>query len=190
MEDNSKNNPGTDMEESESEIPETLEDMGIPTEDVPVNGNPEEQLLKLQNDLAEQKDKYLRLVAEFENYKRRNARERIDLMQTAGKEIITSLLGVLDDCDRAENQMKDTTDAQQVKEGVLLVFNKLRGILQAKGLTPMESIGSEFDVEKHEAISEIPMAEKAKKGKVADEVERGYYLNGKLIRFAKVVVGK
>ena len=145
---------------------------------------------KLSADLEEQKDKYLRLIAEFENYKRRTSKERIELIQTAGKEVITSLLQVLDDSDRAEKQMKSSDDTAQIKEGVLLVFDKLRKTLKAKGLEPMQSLHEQFDVEKHEAITEIDVQDKKMIGKVVDEIEKGYYLNGKLIRFAKVVVGK
>lgn len=145
---------------------------------------------KLKEELQEQKDKYLRLFAEFDNYKRRTAKERIELAQTAGKEVITAMLDVLDDCERAEKQIQTTTDLVQIKEGVQLVFGKLRSTLQLKGLKPMESIGEEFDVEKHEAITEIPAPSANLAGKVVDEVTKGYYLNGKLIRFAKVVVGK
>jgi molecular chaperone GrpE len=149
-----------------------------------------EKIEKLQEEVNVHKDKYLRLFAEFENFRKRNARERVELIQTAGKEVITSLLEVLDDCDRAEKQMNTTDDVQQIKEGVQLVFNKLRSTLQAKGLKPMESINTDFDVEKHEAVTEIEVPDKAKKGKVVDEITRGYYLNDKLIRFAKVVVAK
>ena len=144
---------------------------------------------KLKSQLEEQKDKYVRLFAEFDNFKRRSAKERIELIQTAGKEIIVSLLEVLDDCERAEKQIQNTEDVNQIKEGIQLVFNKLRATLQAKGVQPMSSQGSDFDVEKHEAITEIE-AGKDNKGKVVDEVVKGYYLNDKLIRFAKVVVGK
>ncbi len=162
--------------------------------DVPGNthlsepGN-EEAIEKLQAELQEQKDKYLRLFAEFDNFKRRNAKERLELIQTAGKDVIASLLEVLDDCDRAEKQLAESEDIAASKEGVQLVFNKLRNKLQTKGLKPMESINTDFDVEKHEAITEIEVPE-AKKGKVVDEIEKGYYLNDKIIRFAKVVVGK
>lgn len=148
-----------------------------------------EDVVKFKAELSEQKDKYLRLLAEFDNYKRRSARENLEIRQTAGKEIITSLLDILDDSDRAEKQMQSTTDVEQIKEGVQLIFNKLRNMLQAKGLKAMESKGTEFDVEKHEAITEIPVDE-TERGKVADEIIKGYYLNDKLIRFAKVVVGK
>ena len=162
--------------------------------DVPGNthlSNPEGEdvLQKLQAELEEQKDKYLRLFAEFDNFKRRNAKERIELIQTAGKDVIISLLEVMDDCARAEKQLNESDDIAVQKEGIQLVFNKLRNTLQAKGLSAMESINTEFDVEKHEAITEIEVPEK-QKGKVVDEIEKGYYLNNKIIRFAKVVVGK
>ena len=171
------------------------EDLNINADaDVPGNtylSNPEgeELIQKLQAELEEQKDKYLRLFAEFDNFKRRNAKEKIELIQTAGKDVIISLLEVMDDCDRAEKQLLENADITAQKEGVQLVFNKLRTTLQARGLLAMESINTDFDVEKHEAITEIEVAGKLK-GKVVDEVEKGYYLNQKIIRFAKVVVGK
>lgn len=153
----------------------------------PVN---ESETDKLQADLDEQKDKYLRLAAEFENYKRRTAKERMELFQTAGKDVIVSLLDVLDDVDRAEKQLQTTTDIELQKEGIQLVFNKIKSSLQAKGLKAMESVQTDFDVEKHEAITEIPAPTEDLVGKVIDEVQKGYYLNDKIIRFAKVVVGK
>ena len=145
---------------------------------------------KLNEQIAEQKDKYIRLLAEFENYKRRTSKERLELIQTAGKDIIVSLLDVLDDCDRAQKQMKNSQDIDQIKEGIQLIFNKLRNTMQIKGLKAMESKQEDFDVEKHEAITEIPAPTKNQVGKVVDEVQKGYYLNDKIIRFAKVVVGK
>jgi molecular chaperone GrpE len=148
------------------------------------------ELMKLEAELQEQKDKYLRLFAEFDNYKRRSSRERMELIQTAGKEVITSLLDVLDDCDRAEKQLEQSRDIDEIRGGILLVFNKLRAVLQSKGLRPMESVHTEFDTNKHEAISEIPAPTLDLKGKVIDEVTPGYYLNDKIIRFAKVIVGK
>lgn len=146
--------------------------------------------IKINEELVSQKDKYLRLFAEFDNFKRRSARENIELRQTAGKEIIISLLDVLDDCDRAERQFQKSEDPDQIKEGVRLVFNKLRNTLQAKGLKPFESLHTNFDIEKHEAIAEVPVDDIDMRGKVVDEIDRGYFLNDKLIRFAKVVVGK
>jgi molecular chaperone GrpE len=182
------------MEQKETLNPEN-EEMNINADsDVPGNShlsNPdgEDAIEKMQAELEEQKDKYLRLFAEFDNFKRRSAKERIELIQTAGKDVIISMLGVMDDCDRAEKQLNESNDIATQKEGVQLVFNKLRSTLQAKGLTAMESINTEFDVEKHEAITEVEVPEE-QKGKVVDEVEKGYYLNNKIIRFAKVVVGK
>jgi molecular chaperone GrpE len=155
------------------------------TEETPLS-----ELDQLQADLADQKDKYLRLMAEFENFKRRTAKERVDLIQTAGKDVIVSLLDVMDDCDRAEKQLNGSDDIAVQKEGILLVFNKIRATLQAKGLKAMESIDQPFNVELHEAITEVPVPDASKKGKVIDEVTKGYYLNDKIIRFAKVVVGK
>ena len=155
------------------------------TEETPLS-----ELDQLKADLADQKDKYLRLMAEFENFKRRTAKERVDLIQTAGKDVIVSLLDVMDDCDRAEKQLNESDDIAVQKEGIQLVFNKIRATLQAKGLKAMESIDQTFDVELHEAITEVPVPDASKKGKVIDEVTKGYYLNDKIIRFAKVVVGK
>jgi molecular chaperone GrpE len=128
-------------------------------------------------------------MAEFDNFRRRNAKERLDLIQTASRDVLVSLLDVLDDCDRAEKQITGSDDLSVQKEGVLLVFNKLRSILQQKGVKPMESIHQPFDLEKHEAITEIPAPSEDLKGKVLDEVMKGYYLHDKIIRFAKVVVG-
>jgi len=145
---------------------------------------------KLQAELAEQKEKYLRLYAEFDNFKRRNAKERVEMIQTAGKEVIVSLLDVLDDCDRAEKQIQESGENNAVTEGVQLVFNKLRSTLSARGLKAMETKGEDFDPDKHEAITQIPVPDEKLKGKVVDEVVKGYYLNDKIIRFAKVVVGQ
>lgn len=154
------------------------------------NVEDENELEKLREELQEQKDKYLRLFAEFDNYRKRSSKERLELIQTAGKDIIASLLEVLDDCDRAEKQLQNSNDINEIKSGVLLVFNKLKTVLQARGLRPMESINQDFDVEKHEAITEIEAPAENQKGKVIDELTKGYYLNDKIIRFAKVIVGK
>lgn len=143
---------------------------------------------KMQQELTEAKDKYLRLAAEFENYKRRTSRERIELIQTAGKDIIQSLLDVLDDSDRAAKSLETTDDVAQIKEGVMLVFNKLKNTMQARGVKMLDATDADFDPELHEAVTEIPM--EGKKGKVVDVITPGYYLNDKLIRHAKVVVGK
>jgi molecular chaperone GrpE len=154
--------------------------------DEPVEENEVEDL-KLKID--ELNDKYLRQVADFDNFRRRNAKERIELIQTAGREVIADLLDVLDDSERAQKQLETTEDLQQIKEGVQLVFTKLRNTLSAKGLKAMESVNKDFNVDLHEAITEVEAGEEMK-GKVVAEIQKGYYLNDKIIRFAKVVVGK
>ncbi len=191
MEKNKKHTGDTEMD-NQAELQNLPADEvnTIDIDDVAEPLVPDESKQKLSEELEEQKDKYVRLFAEFDNFKRRTSKERLELIQTAGKEVIVSLLQVLDDCDRAEVQMQRTDDVKQIKEGVQLVFNKLRKTLQAQGLKAMESLHTDFDVEKHEAITEIPVDDKKLKGKVVDEIEKGYYLNDRLIRFAKVVVGK
>ena len=154
----------------------------------PLTNEPEIEMLR--NELGEMKDKFIRKVAEFENYKKRSTKERLELIQTAGKEVITDMLDVLDDCERAEKQLNASENTDQIKEGVVLVFNKLKNVLVAKGLKPMETINQDFDPDKHEAITEIPAPTEELKGKVIDEIQKGYYLNDKIIRYAKVVVGK
>ena len=144
---------------------------------------------KLKAEIAEAKDKYVRLYAEFDNFKRRTSKERIDLLQSAGKDIIVELLPVLDDFERASKAMESATEVEPVKEGVSLIYNKLKNTLQQKGLKEMVSAGTGFDPDLHEAITNIPAPSDDLKGKVVDELEKGYYLNDKVIRFAKVVVG-
>ncbi|MBK5272491.1 MAG: nucleotide exchange factor GrpE [Bacteroidia bacterium] len=178
--------------EMEKNAPEN-EGAEINTADSPVINDPkteDSELVKLRSELEDANDKYIRKVAEFDNYKRRNAKERIELIQTAGKEVIMDMLDVLDDCDRAQKQLEISDDPKEIKEGVMLVFNKLRSILQAKGLKAMETINQEFNPDLHEAITEIPASTQEQKNKVVDEVIKGYYLNDKIIRYAKVVVGK
>ena len=148
------------------------------------------QIEELTAQLEESKDKYLRLFAEFENFKKRNTRERLELMKTAAQDTINKILPVLDDFDRAKKSADDKDSPEQFSEGVELVYNKLYSVLEAKGLEPMESTGAVFDPEIHEAITEIPAASEDQKGRIIDTVEKGYKLNDKIIRFAKVVVGK
>lgn len=147
---------------------------------------PELEGLKAQ--LAESNDKFLRLYAEFDNYKRRTMKERAELLQTAGKEVILSLLPVVDDFERAKKA--DVKEIEAYKEGIDLIYQKFNSILSAKGLKPLESIGTEFNVDKHEAITNIPAPSEELKGKVIDETEKGYELNGQVIRFAKVIIGE
>ncbi|MGN6400022.1 MAG: nucleotide exchange factor GrpE, partial [Flavisolibacter sp.] len=153
----------------------------------PVSDEPE--IEKLRSQVDELNDRYLRQAAEFDNFKRRNARERMELIQTAGRDVITDLLDVLDDSERAQKQMETTDDVQQIKEGIQLVFGKLRNTLSGKGLKPMEAVGKEFNPDLHEAVTEIDAGDDMK-GKVVAEIQKGYYLNDKIIRFARVVVGR
>jgi molecular chaperone GrpE len=148
------------------------------------------ELDQLKLDVEEQKQKFIRLYAEFDNFKRRNAKERVELIQTAGRDVIQSMLEVMDDCDRAEKQLQTSEDLQQIKQGIQLVFTKFRNTLQSKGVKEMKSIGDEFNPDVHEAITEIPVNDPTMVGKVVDEVEKGYTLNEKIIRYSKVVVGK
>lgn len=148
------------------------------------------EIERLQAEINELKDKYLRQVAEFDNFRKRNAKERLEIIQTAGKDVIVSLLDVLDDCDRAQSQLEKSEDIKALKEGVFLIFNKFRNSMTGKGVKAMESLNQDFDPDLHEAITEIPSPEPRLKGTVLDVVQKGYYLNDKIIRFAKVVVGK
>ena len=154
----------------------------------PVTNEPEIELLR--NELGEMKDKFIRKVAEFENFKKRSLKERMDLIQTAGKEVIVDLLEVLDDFERAEKQLNTSDDVNQAREGIQLVFNKLKTLLTAKGLKPIETVNENFNPDIHEAITEVPAPTSSQKGKVIDEIQKGYYLNDKIIRYPKVVVGK
>lgn len=185
MKETSGNNPetsqGPDLNSDESQIGTTH--LNEPLGD-------ESDMEKLKEELEESKDKYLRKVAEFDNFRRRSAKERIELIQTAGRDVITDMLGVLDDCDRAQKQLEASDDTSSVKEGILLVFNKLRNTLFARGVKPMETLHQEFNPDLHEAVTEIPAPTASLKGKIVDEVVKGYYLNDKIIRHAKVVVGK
>jgi molecular chaperone GrpE len=144
----------------------------------------------IEAELKAKDDKYLRLYAEFENFRRRTATERIELFKTAGQEVLGSMLPVMDDFERALKAMESIDGSDPLRQGVELVYHKLKNTLVAQGLKPMESVGKEFDSEFHEAITKIPAPSEDMKGKVVDEAEKGYFLNDKVIRFAKVIVGE
>lgn len=172
---------------SENITPENIENVdAVNNEEEVIELSVEE---KLQAEVQQLNDKYLRLYAEFDNYKRRTQKERVELLQTAGKDVIVSLLPVLDDFDRALKAMETATDVEPVKEGILLVSNKLKNTLAQKGLKEVDSVNNDFNTDFHEAITNIPAPTEKLKGKVIDEVEKGYTLNDNVIRFAKVVVG-
>ncbi len=140
--------------------------------------------------IKELEDKYLRLYAEFENFKKRMRKENMNLISTASEEVMKAILPVLDDFDRAKLMHEDENSPENFTEGVKLVYDKLFSVLESKGLVSEESTGQEFDSEKHEAIAEVPVADESQKGKIIDTVEKGYKLKDKIIRYPKVVVGK
>ena len=147
-------------------------------------------LKKINEELADEKEKFLRLFAEFENYKKRTTKERIDLFKSANHELMSALIPVIDDFDRAKNQIKKTDDSDNI-QGLYLIFNKMREILKSNGLSEVEvSIDDIFDSEIHEAITQIQSKNKKQIGRIIDVVEKGYKLGEKIIRYPKVVVGK
>lgn len=140
-------------------------------------------------EIAELKDKYLRLYADFENFRRRTAKEKLELISNANEGLLVALLPVVDDFERAMQSLASTSDVNALKEGVALIHNKLFRTLESKGLKPMASKGEPFNADLHESVTQFPAPSDDLKGKVIDEVEKGYYLNEKVIRFAKVIVG-
>jgi molecular chaperone GrpE len=149
----------------------------------------EKKVEELEAKAAKDKDDYIRLMAEFDNYRRRTAQEKLEIVSMASVETIKGLLPVLDDCERALQVLKDSDDSDAAKEGTELIYNKLMTYLKSKGLAVIEALGQPFDTDVHEAVAQFPVQEEEKKGKVFDVVQTGYTLNGKVIRFAKVVVG-
>ena len=171
-------------EELPEESPESFETING-TDESKIQG----ELKKLQDELAEAKDKYLRLYSEFENFRRRSAKEKLELIQSANEQLIQALLPIADDFDRAEKAFQGTESKEL--EGFQLIFNKFKKTLEQSGLTSMDlKVGANFDPDNHEAITQMPAAEENLKGKVIDVLEKGYLLNNKVIRYAKVVVGQ
>lgn len=173
-------------DESQQEVPP----MQQPEPETAAKQAPESQdaLKKAQDELAEAKEKYVRLFAEFENHRRRTAKEKLEMIQGANEQLLKALLPVIDDFERAEKSFKDRNDKEA--EGFYLIQNKFKKILESYGVKPME-VGAEsaFNADLHEAITQVPAPNENLKGKVMDVVEKGYLLNDKVIRFAKVVVG-
>ncbi|MFI5171340.1 MAG: nucleotide exchange factor GrpE [Chitinophagales bacterium] len=157
---------------------------------LPVEEQVTDETTSFVKELEEQKEKYIRLLAEFENFKRRTARERMDLFKTAGQDVIKDLLPALDDIDRAENVIQEAKDFEAVKQGLKLINEKIRSILIQKGVKEIECLGKEFNTDMMEAITEIDAPSEDMVGKVVDVLEKGYTLNDKIIRYAKVVTGK
>jgi molecular chaperone GrpE len=172
-------------EETNQEVPAGQSPEPEPVKETGAQTDP---LKKIQDDLAEAREKYIRLYAEFENHRRRTSKEKLEMIQTANEALLKSLLPVIDDFDRAEKAFKDQTGKEA--EGFILIHNNFRKTLEQYGVREMEiTADTKFDTEFHEAITQVPVTEESKKGKIVDVVERGYLLNDKVIRFAKVVVG-
>ncbi|MCX6274026.1 MAG: nucleotide exchange factor GrpE [Bacteroidetes bacterium] len=169
--------------ESESKVEAATE--GLPDAEQQESG----ALAKLELELSAAKDKYLRLYSDFDNYKKRINRERVDLIMTAGQDVMTSILPMLDDMERAIKAMSEAKSIDAVKEGIQLVYHKMKTITEGKGLKPMNAVGTDFDADLHDAIANVPVTDEKQKGKVIEEIEKGYYLNEKVIRHAKVIVG-
>lgn len=149
----------------------------------------EKKIAELEENAAKTKDTYIRLMAEFDNYRRRTSQEKLELVSMASTDTIKGMLPVLDDCERALAVLKESSDSDAAKEGTELIYHKLLGYLQSKGLAVIEAKGQVFDTDLHEAVAQFPVQDEEMKGKVFDVVQTGYTLNGKVIRFAKVVVG-
>lgn len=182
------------MKNKEEEVNENLQEVADQTVDQDINAgeNATEQnpMAKLEADVAEMKDKYLRLYSDFENFRKRNAKERLDLIKTASEGVLSDLIPVVDDFERAIKANENEENAQKIREGNLLIFHKFMKVLENKGLTPMQDlIGQPFDADTQEAITQIPAPTEEMKGKVIDVVEKGYTLGDKVVRFAKVVTG-
>ncbi len=149
----------------------------------------EKRVAELEDKTAKDKDDYIRLMAEFDNFRRRTSQEKLDLVSMASTDTIKGLLPVLDDCERALKVLQESDDSDAAKEGTELIYSKLMAYLKTKGLAVIDAMGQAFDTDLHEAVAQFPVPEESMKNKVFDVVQTGYTLNGKVIRFAKVVVG-
>lgn len=188
---NKENESGNENPQNDSvQTPENPADSSInETQQDQQNHSLEDKIKELETKLAEEKDRYLRLFSEFDNAKKRNARERIELLKSAGEDFFKSVLPVLDDFERAVNANEKTEDVKALREGFQLIQNKMKNLLQGKGLEEMKCVGEAFDSDSMEALANIPAPSEVLKSKVVEVIEKGYLLNGKVIRFAKVIVG-
>ena len=185
MENKNQEQQEAELKLDETQLEENSEEVGDSAEE-----NDQSQEEKLTAEVAELKEKYLRLYSDFENFRKRTAKERIDLIKTASEEVLRDLIPVVDDFERAFKAAEKEADTQKIQEGNQLIFHKLVKILESKGLTPMENlIGQPFNPDTQEAITQIPSPSPELKGAVVDVVEKGYFLGEKVVRFAKVVTG-
>lgn len=179
------------MEETQNApAPETNDTENQPEAETKVETEAIDPVTQLENQLAELKDQYLRKVAEFDNYRKRTLKEKTELILNGGEKVITSILPILDDFERAEDNISKATDLDALKEGVELIFQKLLKVLEAQGLKKIETHETDFNTDFHEAIAMVPAANEEQKGKVVDCVQTGYTLNDKVIRHAKVAIGQ
>jgi molecular chaperone GrpE len=165
---------------------------GTKTKTARAKKKPEEpsKIRKLEKELQEQKEKYLRLSADFDNYRKRTLKEKIELSKQAGEEIFAKILPVLDNLERAMKAVEEAKDLEAVKEGMHLIYNMFNEYLLQQGLREIEAMHQEFDTDIHDAVTKIPAPDKNLKGKIVDVIEKGYFLNDKVLRYAKVVIGE
>jgi molecular chaperone GrpE len=183
---NTKENDAVNEQEKKQENAEASAEQHETAHDSKVDP----KIAELEAKVSELNDKYLRLYSEYDNFRKRTAKEKVELIQTAGEDVFKSILPVMDDFERAIKSNSEISDVKAVNDGVTLIYNKLKSTLTGKGLQEMKTLGETFDADIHEAITNIPAPSEDLKGKVVDELEKGYSLNGKIIRFAKVVIGQ
>jgi molecular chaperone GrpE len=148
------------------------------------------KIAEIEKSLAEMTDKYLRLSAEFDNYRKRTLREKMELIKTAGESVMQNILPVIDDFERAMKSIEQGMDFEATKEGILLIYNKFKDFFKQNGIKEIDALGELFNTDLHEAVTKVPAPSEDQKGKIIDVIQKGYYLNDKVIRFAKVVVGE
>ena len=175
---------------SEETVEQTTETPNEKTEETPVAENEEDENAKLAEQVADWQDKYMRLSAEFDNFRKRTLREKMGLIESASEDVVKSILPIMDDLQRAEEANKESDDIEAIKTGMNLISKKFLDTLTQKGLIEIEAMDKEFNTDVHEAIARFPVDEKKKKGCIIDVVEKGYKLKEKVIRFSKVVVGE
>lgn len=189
LKDEQTKNQETKSETSEQTTENTSTDSTVSSNNGTESTNQEQSIIELEKKIAEEKDKYLRLYSEFDNYRKRSIKEKSELIKTAGEDFFKAILPVIDDFERAIKAADQTGDLNAIAEGVQLIYSKFKSTLKQKGLEEMEASGKQFDADIMEAITSIPAPNEDLKGKVVDEIEKGYSLNGKVIRYAKVVIG-
>jgi molecular chaperone GrpE len=184
-------NKGDKSKENQDNINENIENVNVEIENSAETKNEiQTEAPSFEEKLAEANDKYLRLSAEFDNYRKRTAREKLEILRNGGEDIIKGLLPILDDFDRCIQSLETATDISAIKEGVLLIQSKLLGFLKLQGLSEIEAANKELDTNLHDAVTKFPVSDESKKGKIIDIAQKGYMLNNKVIRFAKVIVGE